>query len=131
MKTQPSSGNQLVGHAAEELARAIQLTPEWRELEAARTAFQTDPDLSVLTARYRKLSELWRHARSEGRPLPVKEAMELADVQEKIQQHGLYQRHQAAAGAFVALLQETNQAISQKLGIDFASNAAPRSSCCG
>ena len=120
-----------VHHAAEELARAIQPTPEWRELEAARTAFQTDPDLSVLTTQLRKLSEQYRHARSQGRALPGQEAMELAAVQEKIQEHDLFLRQQAAAGAFVALLQETNQTISQKLGIDFASNAAPKSGCCG
>ncbi len=100
-------------------------------MEAARTAFQTDPEMVALTARFRKLSEQWRHARSEGRALAGKEGMELATVQEQIQQHELYLRQQAAAGAFVALLQEANQAISQELGIDFASNAAPRSGCCG
>lgn len=131
MKRQSLPDNQLVRQAAEELTRAIQLTPEWRELEAARTAFQTDPELAEFTARYRKLSEQWQRARSEGRALPGKEALELASVQEKIQQHDIYLRLQAAVGAFVALLQETNQVISQPLGLDFASNAAPRSSCCG
>lgn len=121
----------LVLDTAEELARAIQQTPEWRELEAARTAFQTDPDLSVLTGRLRELSEQWRQARSEGRALPGKEAMELANVQEKIRQHHLFLRQQAAISAFIALLQQTNQVISQKLGIDFAGNAAPKGGCCG
>lgn len=121
----------MVRHAAEELARAIQRTPEWRELEAARTTFQSDSDLSLLTARYRKLSELWWRARSERRALPGKEAMELAAVQEKIQRHDLFLRQQAATGAFVALLQETNRAISNHLGMDFATNAAPKGGCCG
>ncbi len=118
-------------YAADELARAIQLTPEWRELETARTAYQTDPDVAVLAERLRKISEKWRRARSAGQELPGKDAIELAEVQEKIQQHDIFLRQQAAVGAFVALLQETNRTISEPLGIDFASNAAPRRGCCG
>lgn len=123
----------LVITAAEGLGHAIRLSPEWRELEAARTAFQSDRELAALVERYRGLSARWRDAKRQGRALSGAAATELADVQERIQQHPLSQRQQDAIGAFVVLLQHTNLVISQDLGLDFAANAVQRGGggCCG
>lgn len=126
------SDGSLVITAAEALGRAIRLSPEWRDLEAARAAFEADRELMALVERYRTLSARWRAAKAEGRALSGSEAVELANLQEKIQRHTLSLRQQDAIAALVGLLQQANQVISQELGLDFAASAAPRGGgCCG
>lgn len=122
----------LLAHAAEVLAQALQDTPEWRQWQSAKAALESDTELGQLMAHYRELACHWRRAQARGGGLISKEAMELAEVQEKIQQQELFVRQQEAGGALVALFQRANDAISTKLGIDFAADAVPRSGgCCG
>jgi cell fate (sporulation/competence/biofilm development) regulator YlbF (YheA/YmcA/DUF963 family) len=118
--------------AATALARAIQETPEWIELRSAQQAFEADPDVTRLMSRYQELFGRWRSAQARGSGLSGNEAMELAQVQEDIQEHPLFLRHQGAMGELAAVLQRANEVLSSELGIDFAASAAPRrGGCCG
>lgn len=118
--------------AAEVLAEAIQGTPEWEEWMRTKTALENDAPVAEWMRRYQELAARWRKAQEQGRGLTGKEAMELAEVQEKIQRHDLFIRQQEAGGALVAVFQRTNDLISARLGLDFAANAAARNNtCCG
>ena len=118
--------------AAEILARAIQRTPEWKAFQNARGAVERDAELQDLFTRYRRLAQSWRLAQQQGRGLAGKAAMDLPQLQSRIEANATYQLQQQAGSALVALLQKLNQAISAELGLDFAATAAPRrGGCCG
>jgi cell fate (sporulation/competence/biofilm development) regulator YlbF (YheA/YmcA/DUF963 family) len=118
--------------AAEVLARALRGTHEWEEWRAAKSAFDGDADLARLLARYRELAGRWRIAQARGGGMMGPESTELAEVQEKIQGNALFSRHQEAGNALMEMLRQANRVLSDKLGIDFAANAAPRGGgCCG
>ncbi len=118
--------------AAEILAKAIQATPEWKEFQDARVAFEHDAELQELVSRYRRLVQSWQAARQRGQGLTGNEAMQLSRLQSQIEDHPVYQREREAGSALVALLQMVNQNLSAELGLDFAANAAPRGGgCCG
>ncbi len=118
--------------AAETLARAILASPEWRELVSAQTTAEQDSRLPVLLARYRELSCAQRDAQETGETFRGTAMVELLMLRDQIQRHELYVRQQEAGGAVVGLLQRINRTISEPLGLDFASSAAPsRGGCCG
>lgn len=121
--------------AAEVLARAIQATPEWKELQNAQLAFERDAELQEIILRYRQLAQAWRTAQQRGQGLMGTAVMELPRLQSQIEASDTYQRVQQASRAVVVLLQRVNEAISAELGVDFAANAAPRGGggggCCG
>ncbi len=122
-----------VAQAAKALAHTLQATPEWEEWRSAEAAFEGDAELCALMDRYRILAERWRSARANGKPLPGEDAMEVAEVEEKIRGHRLFARRQRAIEELTALFLETNQVVTEALGIDFAANAVPRGGggCCG
>ncbi len=119
--------------AARELAQTLQATKEWQEWRSAGAAFERDAELVALTERYRTLAERWRSARASGKALAGTDAVELAEVVEKTREHPLFSRQQRAEEDVMALCLETNQVISEVLGMDFASNAAlpGGGGCCG
>ena len=111
--------------AADALASAIQAEPRWAEWHAAMEAAEADAELTAMFAQHRDLS-----ARSRAGQGNVGEMTKLVD---RIQRHPAYARREAAAEAMVGLLREVDVAISEKLGVEFASTAAPKKSggCCG
>lgn len=119
-----------VVQAATTLAHALQATSAWQEWRSAEAAFEGDAELAGLMDQYRTLALRWRKAQAERKPLAGKEALELAEVQERTRGHRLFARRQRAAEELAALLLETNQAITAVLGIDFAANAAPAGEGC-
>jgi len=121
-----------VFEAAETLARAILASAEWRELRSAQTAAEKDPRLPDLLARYRKLSFAQTDAQATGEAFAGPALVELITLQDRIRRHELYVRQQEAGNAVVGLLQRINKTISERLGFNFASSAAPsRGGCCG
>lgn len=68
------------------LADAIQQASEWQAWERAKAAFQSDAQLASKLDRYGELSRRWRNLRMQGRSLAGKDAIELAQLQELIQQ---------------------------------------------
>ncbi|ODU25226.1 MAG: hypothetical protein ABS95_00415 [Verrucomicrobia bacterium SCN 57-15] len=118
--------------AAATLAKAIRAAAEWQALERAQAAFQRDAVLQQKLARHDELSKARQLARESGQNWAGREMVELIALQDQIQRHERYVQRQEAGQALVELLQNINQAISDNLGLDFASNAAlRRGGCCG
>jgi cell fate (sporulation/competence/biofilm development) regulator YlbF (YheA/YmcA/DUF963 family) len=111
--------------AADTLANAIRQEPRWVEWNTAMEAAEADPELSTLMAQYKEMSALSRAGQGN-----VGEMTKLVD---RIQRHPAFVRRETAAGGMVGLLREVDVAISQNLGVEFASTAAPQKSggCCG
>lgn len=133
LRTELSSGGGLA-RAAEALAGALQGTREWSEWQEAKSAFEGDAETGRLMARYQELAARWPRIQARGGGLGGKEALELAELQDRIEHNVFFSQQQQAGAALLAMLRHTNQIISAKLGIDFAANATPPrggSGCCG
>lgn len=121
-----------ISSAACLMASAILKEPRWKAWSSAKEAVNGDPELQELLVHYRTLSEKMKKAGRRGEGLDGKDTLELADVTNRIKYHSLHRKEMASLEAMIALLREVNEAISDQLGVDFASNASPpRGSCCG
>lgn len=121
-----------IEEAAVALAEAIQQTSEWREMREAREVADNDERLAGLMTHYEELSRARQKAQAGGRTWAGQQMVEWITLRDQILNHAVYQRLQAAGSAVVQLLQRTNQAVSEHLGVDFAGTAAPRGGgCCG
>jgi cell fate (sporulation/competence/biofilm development) regulator YlbF (YheA/YmcA/DUF963 family) len=118
--------------AAVALAETIQQTPEWRDLLNAQKAAKADGRFTRMVARQSELARIQNSGQGRGQGLDGESLVELITLREQIQRHELHVRQQEAWSAAVALFQRINEKISEELGLDFASNAAPRrDGCCG
>jgi cell fate (sporulation/competence/biofilm development) regulator YlbF (YheA/YmcA/DUF963 family) len=118
--------------AADALAQSIKASVEWRELVNAQKAARTDGRFARMVARQSELAQIQKNAQGHGQALDGNSLVEFVALREQIQPHELSVRQQEAWSALVALLQRINEKLSQQLGFDFASNAAPRGGgCCG
>lgn len=117
--------------ATQALAGLIQQNPRWVAWQEAQVALEQDTELVAPFDRYRELSQKAQQARQNGNGLSGPEMLELAEVQEKIQNHERYQQREQAATGMTELLREVNLLVSNELGLNFAATAAPRSGCCG
>ena len=130
-----SAGNRsadTLREAAESLVGVIQQSPEWREVVSAQKAAEADERFARMVARQSELARRQKSTPGREQGLDGKSLVELITLREEIQRHELFVRQQEAGSALVRLLQRVNEKISQELGLDFASNAAPRrGGCCG
>lgn len=117
--------------AATALSLAIRTSAEWHELESAQQVAKSDTRFAQMVGRHSELARLQNGARQAGAALDGKLLVELLALRDQIQRHEIYQRQQTAWNSVINLLQRVNGSISDNLGLDFASNAAPRSGCCG
>jgi len=95
----------------------------------ARTAFQDDPELREIRKRFNERSADLQPKQSAG-TLTQEEINDLRALQSSLNAHPVTARYIHARQGMTAALQECNRALSQELGFDFASAAAPPS-CCG
>ncbi len=121
-----------VFEAATTLADSMQASAVWREFVSAQEAAKADEQFTWMLVRQNELAAMQNRAQGRGEGLDGKSLVELIALRDRIQKHGLYLRQQEAGSAVLALLQRVNEKISEALGLDFASNAAPRrGGCCG
>lgn len=126
------SSEATVLEAAAVLAQAIHASAEWRELIGAQKAAEADGGFTRMVARQSELAGIQNSAKGHGQGLDGKSLVEFITLRDQIQRHELFVRQQEAGSAVLRLLQSVNEKISQELGLDFASNAAPRrGGCCG
>ncbi len=113
-----------LGRTVDAVAAAMETSPSFQQWRAAIEAFKRDAALARLLERYQNLAGGWQQRGHDG--------VELAEVADQIQNHPLYQERERATAAVAALFRLVNARLSQKLGVDFAANAAPpKRSCCG
>lgn len=130
--TATATSEAAVLEAATAFAQSIQGSTEWRELLDAQRTAEADEPFARMVTRQKQLADIQCRARGQGQGLDGKSLVEFIALRDQIQRHELYVRQQEAGSAVVRLLQRLNELISRELGLDFASNAAPRRrGCCG
>lgn len=116
-------------HAAEPFIAAVRGLEEYNAYVKAETAFQSDPGLREIRKHFNERSTELQTKQATG-TLTQEEIAELRGVQTSLNAHPVTTEYIHARQKIVATLQECNRGLSQELGFDFASAAAPPS-CCG
>jgi hypothetical protein len=111
--------------AAVSLAKAIKEDTRWTEWNTAMEAADNDAELSALIMHHKELSAL--NQKGQG------DMGEIKKVEGQIRRLPSYQQQEDATEAMIGLLREVNVTLSEELGLEFASAAAPKKSggCCG
>jgi len=116
-------------HAAGAFVTTLQCSDEFDAFLKARTLFQNDPELGGIRKRFNARSTELQSKQATG-TLTQEEINELRALQSSLNTHPTTVEYIHARQKMVATLEECNRALSQELGFDFASAAAPPS-CCG
>lgn len=119
-----------IEEAAKALAAALQEDPHWTAWHKAQKDLEEDAELPGLMNRYQQLAQKAQQAQRGGEALSGEEIIEISTVQKRIQDNDRFRAHHKATGELVQSLQESNEYLSAALGLDYASTAAPKSSCC-
>jgi cell fate (sporulation/competence/biofilm development) regulator YlbF (YheA/YmcA/DUF963 family) len=108
-----------VQQRTDEFIEALLATPAIRRFREAARQFETDPEVQSL------LETLQRFQQAQQAGLDLSNSLQdIRDLQLQIRNHPVVQEFLSARDEAGALLQETNVAISQPLGLDFAQTAA-------
>jgi len=108
-----------VQQRTDEFIEALLATPAIRRFREAARQFETDPQVQSL------LETLQRFQQAQQAGLDLSDSLQdIRDTQLQIRNHPVVQEFLSAREEASALIQETNLAISQPLGLDFGQTAA-------
>lgn len=109
----------------EEFIEALRATPAIRRFKEASRRFEADQEVQSLLGRLQRFQQ----AQQRGTATST-EVQDARDAQARIQRHPLVREFLAARNGAGALFLQTNQAISEVMGIDFGQTAGPAGGAC-
>lgn len=118
-------GREDVLRRTEEFVQALKSTPVVLHFNGAARRFKADLEVQSLMATLQRFQQ----AQQNG-GVTSAELKDVRDAQMRIRNHPVVQEFLAARDAVGAFLQETNQAISEVLGLDFGQTAGPAGGAC-
>jgi cell fate (sporulation/competence/biofilm development) regulator YlbF (YheA/YmcA/DUF963 family) len=92
--------------------------------------FRTDPEAGRILEELEQKVAALRRAQEEG-TVREPDGRAVREAQARFQRHPLVQDLTRARQAAALILQATNQAISEILGLDLAGTVRPPGGCCG
>ncbi len=118
-------GRHAVLQCADEFIAALKSTPAVKRFYEAARRLETDEEVLSLKKRLRQFDEA-----PSKRGVSSSEFRELRDARAQLRNHPVVQEFLASREEVTELLQRTNVAISEILGIDLGQTAGPAASCC-
>ena len=118
-------GRERVLQRTDEFIESLKATSVVRRFDEASRRFETDQDVQSLMGTLRSFQQ----AQQTGGILTA-ELVGVRDAQARLQNHRVVQEFLAARDAVGKFFQETNQAVSEVLGIDFGQTAGPAGGAC-
>ena len=125
METANSDGRERVLQRTDEFIESLKATSVVRRFGEASRRFETDQEVQSLMGTLRRFQQ----AQQTGGVLTA-ELVGVRDAQARLQNHRVVQEFLAAREAVGKFLQETNQAVSEVIGIDFGQTAGPAGGAC-
>ena len=107
---------------AEQLAKLLQQTDEFKELARLASLIHLDPDVNRLMLQIRRLESTYGE---------TEDGLTVEELQERLQTQPAYQAYVLAEDAVRDLFYTTNKVISAAVGVEFAANARPHTCSCG
>ena len=129
MEMSESDGHARVMQQTDAFIRALRATPVVQRFVGAQRRFDTDPEVQKRLETFQRLADGFQRAQQAGDARPD-QVREIRDAQARVQAHPLVREFVAAREAVGVLLQETNLAISEVLGVDFGQTAGPARGAC-
>ncbi len=126
MEDVSSEGRQAVLQCTDEFIAALKSNPTVKRFHEAARRFETDEEVLSLKKRLRQFEDT---RRKKG--IPSSHFRDLREAQAQLRNHPVVQDFLTSRDEVGELLQRTNVAISEILGIDFGQTAGPAASCCG
>ncbi len=114
-----------VAQRTQEFIEALKTTPAVRRFVEAARGFQSDQEVRELMGTLRHFQEA-----QQGGNVSAADLRSVRDAQTRMRNHRVVQEFFAAQNGVGTLLQATNQAISEILGLDFGQTAGPAGGTC-
>jgi cell fate (sporulation/competence/biofilm development) regulator YlbF (YheA/YmcA/DUF963 family) len=113
-----------VRRSTDEFIGALRATPAVRRYAEAADRFAADQEVQSFIGTIQE----WQRAQRSGVASSIG-LQEVRETQVRLRDHRVVQDYLAAREAAGVLLQETNLAISELLGLDFGQTAGPAGGC--
>ncbi len=114
-----------------EFGKALKATPTLQRLAAAEQRFRSDPDVQRIREELQRHLATFQRTQQAG-TLQEGHVRGVREAQARLQDHPVVAEFLEARQAVSLFLQETNRAISEILGLDFAQTVRPAGgACCG
>lgn len=130
MDVNQAGGRQELIEQADAFLQALRATPVVTRFLNARQRFETDPEVRALLDKFQQQANAFKQAQETGN----ESADVIRDVrvaQANVQEHPIVREYSQARADVVTLFQQTNEVISEALGVDFGQTAGPARGCCG
>jgi cell fate (sporulation/competence/biofilm development) regulator YlbF (YheA/YmcA/DUF963 family) len=118
-------GRERVLRCTDEFIEAMRATPVVRRFAEAKRQFEADQEVQALMGTLQR----FQRAQQTGEVLSTG-LQDVRGAQARLRDHRVVQEFLAARDAVGAFLQETNQAISEVLGLDVGQTAGPAGGAC-
>ncbi len=118
-------GQDGVAQRTQAFIEALRTTPVVRRFAEAARRFQSDQEVRELMGTLRHFQEA-----QQGGNVSAADLRSVRDAQTRMRNHRVVQEFFAAQNGVGTLLQATNQAISEVLGLDFGQTAGPAGGTC-
>jgi cell fate (sporulation/competence/biofilm development) regulator YlbF (YheA/YmcA/DUF963 family) len=122
-------GHEAVTERVRELAEALKNAPPVARYRAAEERFRADAELQRLQSGLRWSHEQLRKAEREGRH-DARLFQEVRDGQARLQRHPLVVEFVAARQEARDFLRETNDVMTEVLGVDIGGSVGRSGGCC-
>lgn len=109
---------------------ALEADESIQAFQQAQRVFAENRELQGFRERYGTLAEALQRKQMDG-TLTQDDIVELRTIQNQVNNHPVTQEYLRTQESATAILGACNQTISETLGFDFSSTAAPATACCG
>jgi cell fate (sporulation/competence/biofilm development) regulator YlbF (YheA/YmcA/DUF963 family) len=122
--------NMRVEEATEALADAITSDERFVVWQQVNSAMEQDAEMAGLMQQYQSLAARAKDSRHGGPVISEEDIRQLESVKKAIESNELFTRHHETTGAVLEMLKEVNQALSARVGLDFAAATAQKGPGC-
>ncbi len=131
METDRSDGRSAILERTRALGKALRATPTLQRLAAGEQRFRNDPDVRRIREELQRHLATFQQSQQAG-TLQEGHVRGVREAQARLQDHPVVAEFLEARQGVSLFLQETNRAISEILGLDFAQAVRPAGgACCG
>ncbi len=130
MDVNQADGRQHLIEQTDAFLLALRATPVVTRFLNARRRFEDDPEVRGLLDEFQRRANAFKQAQETGNE-SVDVVRDVRVAQANVQEHPIVREFSDARAAVATLFQQTNEVISEVLGVDFGQTAGPARGCCG
>ncbi len=130
MNVNQAVGRQNLIEQGDAFVRALRAMPVVARFLGVRQRFETDAEVRALLGEFQRRANAFRDAQQAGTESPDV-IRDVRVAQANVQGHPIVREFSEARADVAKLYQQTNDVISEALGVDFGQTAGPARGCCG